>query len=128
MAVNSDTIGTVQNILAQKASAATIANGFASASQGDVRSATISALQSVEAFAAVIGKTVKGVAPGLGVASLTNNLDLPGFHFVPSGLRRAAPARRVVARMERSGIRGEAPRHGIRDSSRAFGWNRSGWL
>lgn len=68
-----ETVQAIQDVIGLKASPETIANGVRSASEGEFVGASIDALSTLEGFAAVAGKTLKGAGPGLAAASLVNN-------------------------------------------------------
>src|SRR6056297_1911817 len=69
------TLNAIQNAIGLQATPVTIASGVRSGSEGDAVGSTLAALNTLEAFGAVAGKTLKGVGPGLAGVSLGFNLQ-----------------------------------------------------
>ncbi|BCO31359.1 hypothetical protein TspCOW1_14620 [Thiohalobacter sp. COW1] len=68
------TVEMIKDVVSLKTSPVTIANTVRNAQEGEYSGAAIGGLSAMESFAAVAGKSFKGAAPGLVVASAANNI------------------------------------------------------
>jgi len=74
--LNKETVNTVSNIMGLKASPVTIANAVKSATEGEISSAGLGALSSLQAFAGVMSKTAERFGGPLLVATTLNDVRL----------------------------------------------------